>query len=276
MNVRAACARLLLRSIGRSSDGIRLCMEHGLTAGKTVDYVYRNQPSGRGWIGRQIDRRFLSDPGWEAVRIRRRNLEQLLREAIRTLHDDGRTVSLLDIASGPAAYILAVWCGWGEPRDFARCCDFDERWLHEGEAEADRLGLRNVKFERGDAFNRDAILALRPSPNLAVASGFYDWITDDELVRRSLEILFAALEPGGFVVLTNQMGHPDLEFVSAVFTDFHHEPLRMKMRPAAQIQQWLTDAGFVTGTTLTDSKNYYSVTSARKPEERTWTSASTT
>lgn len=261
----ASLSRLLVRTLGRTSDGIRMSFEHGLTSGKMLDYVYRNRPSGRWLIGPAIDRIYLSAPGWRAVRTRRRNLETLLLEAIAGLRAEGRDVSILDVASGPGSYILNVLEQAGPRGVTARARDLDARWIGEGAAEARHRGIANVRFETGDAFDREGILALRPRPNLAVSSGFYDWITDDELVRRSIGILFEALEPGGRFVTTNQAAHPNLEFVSAVFTDFNHAPLRMKMRPAATIESWLTERGFVIERTLADPNGYFTVTRALKP-----------
>lgn len=257
--------KALVRTVGRTSDGIRICLDEGLTSGTMVDYVYRNEPSGRLVIGKVLDRVFLSNPGWEAVRVRRRHLEQLMRGAVEALHRVGHPVSILDIASGPAGYVLAVLQAAGEEGVVARCRDLDPRWLEQGRREAQRLGLRNVQFERGDALNRDDILVLRPRPTLVVASGFYDWITDDDVVRRSMGIVCEALEPGGYFVCTNQAAHPDLEMVSAVFTDFTHQALRMIMRSPAQVQAWLEAAGFRADETLVDQWGYYSVTRAQKP-----------
>jgi SAM-dependent methyltransferase len=265
MKLRHSLARLFLRTVGRTSSGVRLCLDTGLTSGKTVDYVYRNQPAGCCGIGRWIDRRFLADPGWEAVRLRRKNLENLLLRAVACLRQRGAKVHILDIASGPGAYVIAVAQAAGGDDLSARCCDLDERWLREGQAEAGAKGLRQVCFQTGDAFDREAILGYSPRPNIAIASGFYDWITGDDDVKRSLAILFEALEPGGFLVLTNQVSHPDLAFVSAVFTDFHQQPLRMRMRPAAQIREWLEHCGFVHEESLMDPRGHYSVTLARKP-----------
>src|SRR5262249_29254744 len=137
--------------------------------------------------------------------------------------------------------------------------------LEEGRAAAARRGLTTVTFEQGDALDREGILRITPRPNVAIASGFYDWITDDQIVRRSIAIVAEALEPGGFFVVTNQVAHPDLAFVSAVFTDHHHQPLRMKMRPAAVVESWLTSAGLEIEATRNDRHGYYSVTRARKP-----------
>jgi len=176
-----------------------------------------------------------------------------------------RPVFLVDIASGPALYILSVLEEAGEQNITAYCRDLDERWLRDGAAEARRRGLTNVHFERGDAFDRTALVSLRPQPNLAVSSGFYDWITDDADVERSLAILYEVLEPGGWLVLTNQMAHPNLEFVSRVFVDFNQQPLRMTMRSTQQVRDLLTRTGFVVERALADSWGYYSVMKARKP-----------
>jgi len=257
--------RLVLRTVGRASEGVRICFDHGLTAGTMLDYVYRNQPSGRGWIWRAIDRTFLESPGWQAVRERRANLEILLGEAITEIRRQGRPVSVLDVASGPGAYVLAVLEQVGDQGVTVRCRDLDPAGLQQGRAEAARRGLPQVTFEKGDALDRDSILALRPRPNVAIASGFYDWIIEDELVCRSIAIVAEALESGGQFVVTNQVAHPDLAFVSAVFTDFHHQPLRMKMRPAALIESWLVAAGLTLDTTRIDRHGYFSVTRARKP-----------
>jgi len=140
-----------------------------------------------------------------------------------------------------------------------------KRWLVRGREEAARLGLQHVRFERGDALDRDALLALRPRPNLAVASGFYDWVVEDEVVIRSIRLLHEALEPGGWFAMTHQVANPDLPFLNAVFTDFHHAPLQMKMRETATVHHWLGEAGFAVDDVLADARGYYAVTLARKP-----------
>jgi hypothetical protein len=241
-----------------------MCLDHGLTSGTMLDYVYRNRPSGGWLIGPAIDRVFLQSPGWQAVRDRRANLETLLLEGIAQLRAERRPITLLDVASGPAGYILTVLERAGGSDIIARCRDLDEAGLARGRGSAAARGLTRVSFEKGDALDRDAILALTPRPNLAVASGFYDWIHEDEMVRRSIAIVAEALEPGGQFVVTNQVAHPDLAFVTAVFTDHHHQPLRMKMRPATTIETWLRESGLAMERTVADRHGYYSVTRARK------------
>jgi SAM-dependent methyltransferase len=260
-----AVARLLLRSVGRLSDGLSLCFEEGLTSGLMLEYIYRDRPSGRLGIGRWIDAQFIRAPGWNAVRERRRLLEGLIERAVRSLREAGRSVTLVDVASGPAGYVLAVLGRTGEQDVTATCRDLDERWLETGRQNAAAAGLRHVRFEKGDALDRGSLLALRPRPNLVVASGFYDWIVDDAAVRESIGIVFDALEPGGIFTLTHQAANPDLAFLNAVFTDFHHAPLQMKMRPPELVRGWLESAGFRVEDALTDTRHCYGVVSARRP-----------
>lgn len=253
-----ATTRWFFHTIGRTSPGMRLCLDEGLTSGKMIDYVYQNQPQGS-LIGKFIDKQFLSNPGWEGVRQRRANLEILITEAILQLRAQNKSISLLDIASGQAAYILSVLEKVGEQDIKTLCRDLDDRWLVEGAQAAQAKKLQHVRFEKGNALCTKSLSSITPKPNLIVASGFYDWIVDDEVVKTSFLNIFKSMESGCFIV-TNQTAHPNLDFVQQVFTDFNHQPLRMTIRSSALIQQWLEEAGFEVDKTLVDSKGYYSVT----------------
>jgi SAM-dependent methyltransferase len=258
--------RIAVHSVGRSSDGILLCLDEGLTSGRMLDYIYRNEASGRWLVGRPIDRFFLSQPGWQSIRMRRANLEELLAGAIARLGAIGRGAVVLDVASGPASYILSVFERLGDPAARALCRDLDPRWVAQGRSEAARRKLANVAFEVGDALDREGILGVRPRPNVAVSSGFYDWIVDDLMVRNSMAIIHDALAPGGYFVSTNQAGHADLELVERVFTDFRHAPLRMTVRAPEVMEEWLRRLGFDIEETRVDRYGFYSVTLARKPD----------
>ena len=258
-------ARAFLRRVGPLSDGLALCFAEGLTSGRMLEYVYENRPRGRHVIGRWIDAQFLASPGWQAVRERRALLETLLERAVESRRRESGSATLVDIASGPAGYVLAVLGRMGPDGVTARCRDLDDRWLVRGRERAAALGLRHVTFEHGDALDRDSLLALSPRPDVAVSSGFYDWITDDAMVRRSIGIVSEMLPPGGRFVLTHQTANPDLAFLNTVFTDFRHTPLIMKMREVATVHGWLSEAGFVIDDLRSDVRHYYAVTTARKP-----------
>lgn len=198
------------------------------------------------------------------MRQRRRNAEDLIAEAILQLRAQKKPIALVDIASGPAAYILSVLKKVGEHDVTARCQDLEERWLQDGTRAAQAMNLKNVYFHQGDAFDAESLKKLHPQPNVFVASGFYDWIFDDVLVQQSFSTLYQTLAEGGYFILTNQVSHPNQEFVQYIFDDFNHQPLNMKMRSAELIQQWLKDAGFKVKKSVQDAKGYYSVMMAVK------------
>lgn len=262
--IKLALIDAFYHTVGRSSACVRLCLENGLTSGKVLDYVYRNQPSGRWIIGRWIDAQFLRHPTWEALRIRRKNIEEALAGVIGEMRKAGDRVALLDIASGPASYILSVLERVGSDGVAACCRDLDERWLAEGEREAKRRGITNVRFERADSLDRNTVLATQPVPNVVVASGFYDWMTDEATVKRSFAMLFEMLQPNGCFVLTYQTAHYDLEMANKVFTSFDHRPLRMVMRSQGLIHRWLEEAGFEVKGVRSDEAGYFAVTTAHK------------
>jgi len=253
-------AKFFFSSIGRLSDGMSLCFKEGLTSGKMLDYVYRNRPSGKSFLGRWIDKKFLAHPGWEAVRIRRKSLEKLLLEAI---EERNHPLRIIDIASGPAAYILSALKQSGRSDVEAICQDIDPRWLDEGRIAAKEAGLFRVDFREGDAFDGKALA--KTEPQIAVSSGFYDWINDAAQIQESIRSIFNALPQGGAFVMTIQTDHPNLSFAQSVFPDFNKKPLQMTMRSSSETMQWLQAAGFQVEKVLRDPFGFYAVFKARKP-----------
>ncbi|MBN2583154.1 MAG: class I SAM-dependent methyltransferase family protein [Planctomycetes bacterium] len=262
---RFAVMRCFLQTVGRASDGLRIAFDEGFTSGTMLDYVYRNEPSGRFLIGRPIDRIYLSHPGWEVIRIRKANLERLLREALAAQRQLDREPMVLDVAAGPARYLLNVLAEETPATTRAVCFDQDEDALAIGRRHGEQRGLGDrVRFMTGDALSRESLAGVRPAANIVVASGFYDWMTDDSLVRRSMNLVHECLADGGCFLFTNQAGHVDLEMVQAVFRDFRGEPLRMVTRPATQVNGWAEAAGFEVLQTACDPAGHYSVTLAVK------------
>lgn len=256
--------KTVVDTVGQTSDGLRLCSEYGFTSGKMLDYIYENKPSGKFFIGRYIDKIFIRHLGWEAIRTRKDNLSKALKSAIVSSLLDKKDVFIVDVASGPAKYILEVMQDYKNENVSAVCRDIDDRWLDEGKFKAKYLGLKNIDFIWGNAFDEDSFKELKKQPNIVVSSGFYDWITNDELVKKSFQIIYDNLPKGGYFVFTNQSGHVNLELVSKVFQDFNHKPLEMTVRNAELINSWAKEIGFNIVNTEQDKYGYYSITLAQK------------
>src|SRR6185369_9246063 len=101
-----AFQRLLLKTLGRMSEGIRLGWTTGFDSGSSLDYVYENRPRGISFLGRSIDRAYLDSVGWKGIRQRKRNLQAVLERAIEEIARVRRPVHVVDVAAGPGRYLL--------------------------------------------------------------------------------------------------------------------------------------------------------------------------
>jgi len=254
---------MIIKSVGRLSKGVSMSFKYGFTSGLMLDYIYNNQPSGSLLLGKWIDRLYLGNPGWQSIRQRKANLKEHLKKAIQENESKSVRTVILDIASGPARYLIEVLKETGGNVS-AMCQDIDARWMEEGRKIAGREGVRNITFNKGDAFDRESLLRVSPAPNIIVSSGFYDWITDENLIKRSFHISYEMLLKGGKIIFTNQSGHLQMDLVKRTFLDFTGKPLVMEVRPIEQMNSWAKEAGFVNLRTDTDKWGLYSVSTGEK------------
>lgn len=253
-----------LKTVGRLSDGIRLGWRAGFDSGVTLDYVYENRPRGITPIGRLIDWAYLNSPGWRGIRQRKVHLEQLLQTVVKQLHTEGRPVRLLDIASGPGRYLLEAIRSLEQIPMTVILRDYRTENIEAGRELAHKFGLTNVTFEQGDAFDRGALAAIRPRPTIAIVSGLYELSPDNEPVLRSLRGLAVVLEPGGYLIYTNQPYHPQLEFIARVLVNREGRPWLMRCRTQAEMDQIVSAAGFQKQQMEVDRWGIFTVSVARR------------
>lgn len=235
--------RWALRTIGRLSEGIRLGWRTGFDSGMTLDYVYENRIRGLTPIGRLIDRAFLDSIGWRGIRQRRIHLERVLHDAIDRVHAARQPARVLDIAAGPGRYVLETLQSAGRPVT-AVLRDARQENIDAGRQLAARLGVSGVAFACGDAFDGRGVASTRPRPTIAVVSGLYELFPDNDPVNTSLRGLADALEPGGYLVYTNQPWHPQLAFIARTLTNREGRPWVMRRRTQAEMDQLVRAAGF--------------------------------
>ncbi|MFH2033627.1 MAG: class I SAM-dependent methyltransferase family protein [Candidatus Margulisiibacteriota bacterium] len=255
------CTAFVIKTLGRLSKGINMSFKYGFTSGIMLDYVYQNKPEGKLVIGKWIDKQYLQNPGWQGIRRRKENLMTHLNLAVLENRKKGKKSVVLDIASGPARYMIEAIKELGGNDISVVCQDIDERWAKEGQKIAGLEGLNNIRFQAGDAFDLSKIT---PEPNIIVSSGFYDWITDEETIKRSVNLVYKKLQKGGKFITTNQCGHLSLDLVKRTFLDFDKNPLIMKTWPLETMNEWLEDAGFTRLVNSMDKWGLYSVTTGEK------------
>jgi ubiquinone/menaquinone biosynthesis C-methylase UbiE len=225
------------------SAGVRLGWRTGFDSGMTLDYVYENRARGLTPLGRFIDRAFLGSIGWRGIRQRRVHVERLLHDAINRVHAAQKPAHLLDVAAGPGRYILEAVQSAGQPVT-ALLCDARQENIDAARALAVRLGVQGVAFACGDAFDAKSIALMRPRPTIAVVSGLYELFPDNTPVAASLRGLANVLEPGGYLVYTNQPWHPQLELIARTLTNREGRPWIMRRRTQAEMDDLVRTAGF--------------------------------
>ncbi|MEZ6098231.1 MAG: bifunctional alpha/beta hydrolase/class I SAM-dependent methyltransferase [Pirellulaceae bacterium] len=255
---------LAMNTLGRLSRGVRLGLTTGFDSGKTLDYVYRNQPSGAMLVGRWIDNMYLNSLGWRGIRQRKVHLEQLLTDAVeQTLTRYGRA-HVLDIATGCGRYVLETLRSFPRDTVSATLRDYRENNLDEGRRLAAEMRLPNVKFVWGDAFDEQELAAIEPKPHIAIVSGLYELFPGNEEIRRSLRGVANALHDGGLLIYTGQPWHPQVEEIARTLTNREGQPWVMRRRTQWEMDDLVREAGLSKLNMLIDEFGIFTVSVAVK------------
>ncbi|MFI6536734.1 class I SAM-dependent methyltransferase family protein [Nonomuraea sp. NPDC050547] len=244
-----ALMRLLMRTVGRTSRGIRIGYRHGFDSGTMLDYVYVNKAHGR-----PLDRIYLNSVGWRAIRARRDLLKEVIRDEVSARA--GRAL-ILDVAAGPGRYLQDV--AREQPEAEVVCRDLAADGLRLGRELAKERGLANIRYERGDAFDPEPLD--RPA-DIIVVSGLYELILDDETIRKSLARLRDLLAHDGVLIFTTQTRHPQLEFIANVLPNRDGRLWVMKCRSAEQLHTWAVEAGYADVVSRREKVGLFTVTTA--------------
>ncbi|KEY56593.1 phospholipase YtpA [Serratia sp. DD3] len=252
-----------MKMLGTQSTGVKLGFETGFDSGSTLDYVYRNQPQGSNWLGRQIDKNYLNSIGWQGIRQRKLHLQQLIQQAVAQLATQGTPVRVVDVAAGHGRYVLDALAS--EPLvSHILLRDYSELNVEKGQEMIASRGMEDkAHFERGDAFNRDELAALTPRPTLGIVSGLYELFPENTLVRNSLAGLAEAIEPGGILIYTGQPWHPQLKTIAWSLTSHKDgKAWVMRVRTQGEMDALVQEAGFDKCAQLIDQWGIFTVSLA--------------
>jgi SAM-dependent methyltransferase len=255
-----ALTKLFLRTIGRLSDGIRRGCDTGFDSGSSLDYVYRNQPSGITPIGKLIDFFYLNSPGWRGIRVRKQLIGELIGRAVKRV----RTVRIVDVAAGHGRYVLEAIALSNATPDDVLLRDLDPRNVELGRRLITETKL-HARFEQGDAFDRASLAALQPRPTIGIVSGLFELFPENASVRETLAGLAASIEPGGYLIYTGQPWHPQIEFIARTLSS-HRDgaPWVMRRRTQEELDELVRMAGFRKLEQSVDPGGLFTVTLAEK------------
>jgi SAM-dependent methyltransferase len=259
-----AVARAGLRVAGRLSRGVDIGWRSGFDSGLSLDYVYENKPRGSLGVGRLIDKSYLNSIGWRGIRQRKANLKNALRNVIEALYREGRPVCILDVAAGAGRYVMEAMYELPDISMSATLRDYKQENVDAARALAQELGLKNVTVEQGDAFDPDSISAMALRATIGIVSGLYELFPGNQPVLSSLRGLAGAIEPGGYLIYTNQPWHPQVEFIARVLRNREGQPWIMRRRTTAEIDELVRMSGFRKTTMEVDQWGMFTVSIARR------------
>jgi alpha-beta hydrolase superfamily lysophospholipase len=264
-----SATRASLRFGALLSDGVALGRETGFDSGSTLDYVYRNVPSGRTPLGRLIDRQYLNSIGWRGIRQRKVHIEEMIHDATARLHSGAMPVRIVDIAAGHGRYVLEAIAGASQRPDSIVLRDYSELNVERGSELIRDKGFADIAcFDNADAFDRASLAAMTPRPTLAVVSGLYELFADNDAVATSLAGVADAVDAGGYLIYTNQPWHPQLELIARALTSHRGGKLWvMRRRTQAEMDQLVANAGFRKITQRIDEWGIFTVSLAHRVRE---------
>ena len=185
-----------------------------------------------------------------------------LKEAVDLTLQAKGSARICDVASGPARYIIETLESYKDKAVTAELRDINIRWLLEAKETAESRGI-NIEYKTANALE-DNDFNFEKQPDIMVASGFYDWFDDKEIIKKSMSLIYNALPKNGYFVFSIQAGHVALSLTNKIFKDFNNHQLKMVTWDMDIINSILKEIGFSVILTRSDDKGHYPVLLAKK------------
>jgi hypothetical protein len=218
-------------------------------------HVYANEPAGRTPLGRAIDRRLLERRTCVAFRDIRELAEAAVLDAIDASAAAEPVVA--DLAAGSAPYLLRALAARPAARAIVR--DIDQAALATTLRAAREAAIdARVSAVHADAFDRAALAALDPRPDVIVELGLYGIYHDDALIERHFLDLAELVTPGQ-IVFNVQTVNPEIEHIARVWRNAAGERCVWRLRPLEQILGYAAAAGYRPASVSADRYSVYRV-----------------
>ncbi|MDP8184819.1 bifunctional alpha/beta hydrolase/class I SAM-dependent methyltransferase [Phocoenobacter skyensis] len=260
--VRFAIQRFFINQFGHLSNGITIGKKYGFDSGVTLDYIYQNKANGTNFFGKFMDKTYLSAIGWRGIRQRKVNLENMLEYAIENLKQENVKVNILDIAGGPAKYLIQMAKKYEDVDILVR--DYQAQNIEKGREYVKEYNLTNISYEQADAFDKKSYENMEFKPNIVVISGVFELFNENDTIQNAIDGVSAILQKGDTLIFTNQPYHPQLSEISNVLMNHQKQKWTMRLRSEYEINKLFENAGFEVQEMLIDNDGIFTVTRAKK------------
>lgn len=256
-----ATQRFMMKTLGFMSDGMKIGKKYGFDSGVTLDYVYKNQPSGVTWLGKMVDKNYLESIGWRGIRQRKVNMIAATKEKIALLQEKGEKVRILDIAGGPARYLIEIAEAYPDVEIQVR--DYQPQNVEEGRALAKERSLTNISYTQSDAFDAGNYDAEGYRPNIVIISGVFELFEDNDLIGIAMDGVASIIDMHGYLLYTGQPWHPQLEQIANVLGNHQQEKWVMRRRSQYELDRLFQSKGFEKESMKIDNWGIFTVSSAK-------------
>ena len=226
-------------------------------------------------LGKAVDKFYLSNIGWQGIRIRREHILELAAQALIKMQASNNTnddqssqlqqFKLLDIASGHGFYAFDLLTQFDNLQ--AELRDYDAHNIQALQAKAEKLAMADrVLACKKDAFDSASYQSEQDNEkfDIAIASGVFELFSDNTLPATALAGIYDSLKTDGYLLYTNQPWHPEQEFISKTLNNHRGSDWVMRCRSQAEMDQLVNDAGFDKVAMRIDKFGIFTVSLAKK------------
>ena len=228
---------IYLSRIGRKS------MFGYANSGINFDYIYRNCPSGYTKLGKVVDKVLLNLPAAKATRARKEKITSFLREIIEDNKKNKEVTKIVDLASGPARYIIDAIDDSNREWVQVLCFDIDRRSLTYGKQLKQN---RPICYKRANIFELGYYKKLSKKktwkPNLVLASGLYEYL-DEKNAKFLLHEIVDNLDKDGVILIITQKDNPNKKLLEKLGKTRSGEKWKLFYREPSNIKDWMRKAG---------------------------------
>jgi hypothetical protein len=215
-------------------------------SGINFDYIYRNAAIGYTWFGKIVDRFLLNLPAAKATVNRKKEIVNILKREIDKNISLGKKTRIVDLASGPARYIIEAIDGVNKQHVETLCLELDRRSIEFGK----RISLdKPILYKKANILKiagryKAVSEKVKWTPNLIMVSGFIEYQQDDSLVLDLLKNVYQYLDDKGFFLLVTQMASPNAKLTEKLGTTKNGKGWVLHYRGPDLLSKLMTAGGF--------------------------------
>ncbi|NQU94845.1 MAG: class I SAM-dependent methyltransferase family protein [Candidatus Omnitrophica bacterium] len=233
-------------------------------SGLNIDHMYRNRPKGVTRVGKFVDGVLLNLPSVKATRRKKDIIMKILRNEIANNILLNKKSKILDIASGPARYIVDVLTTYNQDKIDVLCLDSDKRSINFGKALA---GKRPIRYAKANVFKLAHLKALSRRiswiPNIIITTGFFEMLSDATF-EDMLKDAYSHLEKNGLILFTAQSDNPSKKLMSKIGKKQDGQSWNMFFRTPEYLREMMINLNFRDVIISVDQWGMYEYCTGRK------------